>query len=149
MLNAHKKIAISQDVEKNNIFVLENGDNLIINSTKAKKIPPEKIIDEVVLRDNPSYSNQIDSNIYEHNIISIIINSREVLEKKDINIKIFDKSNNINVKQSIEDFILKNNLNNNSEGWSEITKQFNNKIYKLILEKFNKKYVIKSIFIEK
>ena len=44
---------------------MENGDNLIINSTKAKKIPPEKIIDEVVLRDNPSYSNQIDSNIYE------------------------------------------------------------------------------------
>lgn len=53
------------------------------------------------------------------------------------------------IKQIIEKYILESNLNNNLELWSEITKQFNDEIYKLVLEEFNKKYVIKSIFIEK
>ena len=149
MLNAHKNIAVSKGVDKKNVFIMTNGDNLVINSDKAKKIPPEKIIDEVILRDNPFYKNELDSNIFEKNIISIIVNLGNKIEIKDINIKIFDKSNNIKIKQIIEKYILESNMKNNIELWSEITKQFNQEIYRLVLDKFNKKYVIKSIFIEK
>jgi ribonuclease J len=149
MLEAHKNIAISKGVDKKNIFILSNGDNLVVNSDKAKTIPPEKIIDEVILRDNPLYNNEIDTNIFEKNMISIIVNAGKTIENKDINIQIFDNSNNMRIKQIIEKYILESNLNNNLELWSEITKQFNDEIYKLVLEEFNKKYVIKSIFIEK
>ena len=149
MLEAHKKIALSEGVDKKNIFVLSNGDNLVINSDKAKTIPPEKIIDEVILRDNPSYKIDIDANIFEKNIISIILSLGHKTETKDISIQVFDNSNNVKIKKTIENFILRGNHKNNCELGSEITKQFNQEIYKLIVEKFNRKYIVKSLFIEK
>jgi len=152
MLKAHKQIALSNGLDKKNIFVLCNGDNLIINSNRAKKVPPEKIIDEVILRDNPSTLKEGDSSVYQKNLISIIVNSKHTLKSNDINIRLFDRSDNVKIKKLIEDYILGKDFSkkfNKPEGWSQITKQFNKKIYKLILEEFNKKYVIKSIFIEK
>jgi len=152
MLNAHKEIALASGTDKKNVFVLSNGDNLIINSNRAKKVPPEKIIDEVILRENSSPLKEGSLSIYQNNLISIIINSNNQIRSKDINIRLFDKSNSIKIKQFVENFILRKNFGkefNKLEAWSQITRQFNKEIYKLLLDKFNKKYVVKSIFIEK
>ena len=62
----------------------------------------------------------------------------------------FDKSNNIKIK----DYLKKHLSNNNSleglhilQDWRQITEQFNQEIYKLVLSKFNKKYQIKTIIL--
>ena len=153
MLNSHKKIAIEAGIEKNNIFVLSNGDNLELTNTEAKLLDKTKVIDEVVLRQGFNQKNDSIKKIFKENLISIIIIIN--LDKSYIIkpfIKIFDTSNNIKIKE----FLEKNIINNeefssiyNLEGWDKITEQFNLKIYKLILTKFNKKYQIKTIFVEK
>ena len=153
MLNSHKKIAIEAGIEKNKIFVLSNGDNLELTNTEAKLLDKTKVIDEVVLRQGFNQKNDSMKKIFKENLISIIIIIN--LDKSYIIkpfIKIFDTSNNIKIKE----FLEKNIINNeefssiyNLQGWDEITEQFNLKIYKLILTKFNKKYQIKTIFVEK
>ena len=151
MLNAHKKIGLDNGLKNENIFVLSNGDNLEITSQEAKIIDHEKIIDEVVLRDNFSLDADKKSNIYNNNILSVIIKTGEIQDKNSIDIKLFDKSNNIKIINNVKNFILNSmtEISNTEEGWNKITKQLNKNLYKLILENFNKKYLIKSLFIEK
>ena len=151
MLNAHKKIGLDNGLKNENIFVLSNGDNLEITSQEAKIIDHEKIIDEVVLRDNFSLDADKKSNIYNNNILSVIIKTGEIQDKNSIDIKLFDKSNNIKIINDVKNFILNSmtEISNTEEGWNKITKQLNKNLYKLILENFNKKYLIKSLFIEK
>ena len=152
MLKAHKEIGLKNGLKKENIFVLSNGDNLEITSREAKIIDHENIIDEVVLRDNFAMNTEKKSNIYNENILSVIIKIKEIQDQNSIDIKLFDKSNNIKIINEVNNFILNHSMNeifNTDEGWSEITKQFSKNLYKLILDKFNKKYLIKSLFIEK
>jgi mRNA degradation ribonuclease J1/J2 len=152
MLKAHKEIGLKNGLKKENIFVLSNGDNLEITSREAKITDHENIIDEVVLRDNFALNTEKKSNIYNENILSVIIKIKEIQDKNSIDIKLFDKSNNIKIINEVNNFILNHSMNeifNTDEGWSEITKQFSKNLYKLILDKFNKKYLIKSLFIEK
>ena len=156
MLNSHKKIALESGVKKDNIFVLSNGDNLELTDSKAKLLNKTKVIDEVVLRQefNHNQKNKSVKKISYDNLISIIniINiSKDLFEIKPF-VKIFGTTNNI----KIETFLEKNIIDNkdfssiyNLQGWDKITEQFNQKIYKLILTEFNKKYLIKTIFIEK
>jgi len=154
MLNSHKQIAIKAGIEKNDIFVLSNGDNLELTKTEAKLLNKTKVIDEVVLRQGFDQKNDNIKKIFKENLISIII-IINISDKPHIIkpfVKIFDTTNNIKIKE----FLEKNIINNeeissiyNLQGWNEITEQFNLKIYKLILTKFNKKYQIKTIFVEK
>ena len=152
MLKAHKEIGLSNGLKKENIFVLSNGDNLEITSKEAKITDHENIIDEVVLRDNFTMNTEKKSNIYNENILSVIIKIKEIQDKNSIDIKLFDKSNNIKIINEVNNFILNHSMDeifNTDEGWSEITKQFSKNLYKLILDKFKKKYLIKLLFIEK
>tara|TARA_B110000438_G_scaffold241617_1_gene240816 strand:+ start:135 stop:1751 length:1617 start_codon:yes stop_codon:yes gene_type:complete len=154
MLNSHKEIAIKGGVKKDNIFVLSNGDNLELTDSKAQLLDKTKVIDEVVLRQRFDEKNQSVKKISNDNLISIIIIinfSNKTIEIKSF-IKIFNSSNNYKIKKFLEE-----NINNNKDfssiynlqGWNKITEQFNQKIYKLVLSEFNKKYLIKTIFIEK
>ena len=111
----------------------------------------ENIIDEIVLRDNFSINTEKISNIYNKNILSIIIKIKEINDKNSINIKLFDKSSNMKIINEVNNFIqnqITNDIFNTDEGWCKITKQLNNNLYKLLLDKFNKKYLIKLLFIE-
>ena len=151
MLKAHKEIGLSNGLRNENIFILSNGDNLEITSRKAKVTDHENIIDEIVLRDNFSINTEKISNIYNKNILSIIIKIKEINDKNSINIKLFDKSSNMKIINEVNNFIqnqITNDIFNTDEGWSKITKQLNNNLCKLLLDKFNKKYLIKLLFIE-
>ena len=152
MLNAHKNLAIKKNIDPNNVFVLSNGDNLEVSEIGAKLLEQSKVIDEIVLRENYYESTPTKKNIYKENIISIVL----IFDKKNKSlihepfIKVFDKSNNIKIK----DYLKKHLSNNNSleglhilQDWSQITEQFNQEIYKLVLSKFNKKYQIKTIIL--
>ena len=152
MLNAHKNLAIKKNIDPNNVFVLSNGDNLEVSEIGPKLLEQSKVIDEIVLRENYYESTPTKKNIYKENIISIVL----IFDKKNKSlihepfIKVFDKSNNIKIK----DYLKKHLSNNNSleglhilQDWSQITEQFNQEIYKLVLSKFNKKYQIKTIIL--
>tara|TARA_B110000438_G_scaffold184845_1_gene176560 strand:- start:5579 stop:7195 length:1617 start_codon:yes stop_codon:yes gene_type:complete len=154
MLNSHKKIAIKGGVKAENIFVLSNGDNFELSNQEAKLLNKTKVIDEVVLRQEFNQKNKSAKKISHDSLISIItiINiSHKTIETKPF-IKIFDRSNNAKIIKFLE-----KNINDNKDfsaiynlqGWDKITEQFNKKIYKLVLTEFNKKYLIKTIFIEK
>ena len=111
--------------------------NVCITSKEAKITDHENIIDEVVLRDNFTMNTEKKSNIYNENILSVIIKIKEIQDKNSIDIKLFDKSNNIKIINEVNNFILNHSMDeifNTDEGWSEITKQFNQEIYRLVLE---------------
>ncbi|GIS30110.1 MAG: hypothetical protein Ct9H90mP2_04930 [Dehalococcoidia bacterium] len=82
MLKAHKEIGLKNGLKKENIFVLSNGDNLEITSREAKITDHENIIDEVVLRDNFAMNTEKKSNIYNENILSVIIKIKEIQGQK-------------------------------------------------------------------
>lgn len=154
MLNSHKEIAIKGGVNLENIFVLSNGDNLELSNSEAKLLNKTKVIDEVVLRQEFNQKNQSGKKISHDSLISIIIIIN--ISHKDIETKPFIKIFGQSINMKIIKFLEKNINNNkdfssiyNLQGWDKITEQFNQKIYKLVLTEFNKKYLIKTIFIEK
>ena len=62
----------------------------------------------------------------------------------------FDISNKEKIISHLKSHILENktlNSFNIHQDWSQITEQFNQEIYKLVLSKFNKKYQIKTIIL--
>jgi len=157
MLNAHKKIAEKSGVKEQNIYVLNNGDQLEINKNKIKKIESINLTDEIVLRDNNYYKTEENLNIKikNKNIISILyfIDKDDYSKKYETQISLSNPSR----RNQIIKFIS-NSLESNKEltsiikstiSWEEKTRILNEKLYKLVLLEFNKDYSIKLILIEK